>query len=45
MVEEVLLFLEEIFEDKIEFYGKAPPGILIAGGYQEGGKEPRGFLE
>ncbi len=40
IVVEVLLFVEEIFEDKIEFYGGSG-----GGGHRERGKKPRGFLD
>jgi cbb3-type cytochrome oxidase subunit 3 len=39
LVVDVLLFLKEIFEDKIEFYGR-PNGCS----HQERGKKPRGFV-
>jgi hypothetical protein len=40
IVLDVLFFVEDVFEDKVEFYG-GPGG----GGYRERGKKPRGFLD
>ncbi|HVP77375.1 MAG TPA: hypothetical protein VMV04_05730 [Thermodesulfobacteriota bacterium] len=39
MVRDVIVFVEDVFEDKIEFYG-GPRG----GGYQEKGQKTRGYL-